>query len=128
MRKIFIHHIGFRLLAPVFVGVMVYVLILMVFDSISLLIENFFSQEAAFCIGLTYVLHEFLRGVFILLDKRFPLHEKPVVRTFGYIVSALFVSVSVVSGGLWAYYHAVVGFDMAVIEMLTFNGLYALFT
>lgn len=45
-------------MAPLFLGIFIYLLVLMVFDDLGRLAEYFFNQEALLCIGLTYLFSE----------------------------------------------------------------------
>ncbi|WP_430815390.1 histidine kinase [Carboxylicivirga sp. RSCT41] len=65
-----------RFLLPFPLGVVAYVLILLVFDTLNQFSSNFFSQEVAVTTMLTFILFESLRALLKLIDKRFPLMEK----------------------------------------------------
>jgi hypothetical protein len=126
MQKVFIHHILYRLLLPLMFGLTAYVLILLVFGSFSLLFENFFSQEAVFCIALAYVLNESLRLQFMWLDKQKWLPEKVMLRLVLYVLPSVFLSAVFISGGVALYYHFLVGFAPSANELITFNSVYGI--
>ena len=67
MNKLFIHNAFFRLIAPVVVGCVVYVLILLINNNIEQLQEAFFGEELYLCIGLAYVIQEWNRWSINLL-------------------------------------------------------------
>ena len=69
MRKLFIHHPLFRLLSPIFSGVVVYLLILLLNNNVEQLQEQFFGEELYICIGLSYLIQEFSRLLLILFKK-----------------------------------------------------------
>lgn len=61
--SLFYNQTLFRLLAPLPIGILIYMLVLLVFDNLSSLGEVFFDQEALLFIVITYVLSETLRVV-----------------------------------------------------------------
>ena len=68
-KTIFYNNPVFRLSAPLLTGIVIYLLILMFFDSVDMLAENFFSREVVFTIGLTYLFFELYRLVIILTNR-----------------------------------------------------------
>jgi two-component system, LytTR family, sensor kinase len=56
MKRLFLHNLLFRIVFPPLYGMVVYVLVLLVFDSTAQLFENFFSLEVLLCVGLAYLL------------------------------------------------------------------------
>ena len=70
MKKLFVHHPFFRLLSPLFCGVIVYLLILLLNNDIEQIQDGFFNEELYFCIGLSYLIQEFSR-ILLLLFKRY---------------------------------------------------------
>jgi len=62
-----------RFILPFPIGVVVYILILLVFDSLEQLGSNFFSQEVLVTIFLSFVLLESQRLLLSIIDRRFPL-------------------------------------------------------
>jgi len=62
-----------RFLLPFPIGVVVYILILLVFDSLEQFSSNFFSQEVAVTIFLSFALIETQRVLLNAVDRRFPL-------------------------------------------------------
>ena len=51
-------NIAFRILFPIISGMILYLAMLTIFDSLDQLGEIFFSQEALFMVVLTYLNHE----------------------------------------------------------------------
>jgi len=58
MKKLFIHHPLFRLLSPLFSGLVVYILLLLINNDIDQLYEEFLTQELYVCIALTFLIQE----------------------------------------------------------------------
>jgi sensor histidine kinase YesM len=129
MKRLFIHSPLFRIVCPLVYGVVVYLLVLLVFDSISQLSVNFFSHEVLLCIILTYLLSESLRLMIILLDKYYPLEKNVRARIALQAGVNLFCSIIVISGGVAVYFIFIVGyttFSAFFAELLTLNSIYIL--
>jgi len=127
MNKYFYNSIIFRLAAPPLFGILIYLLILMFFDSVNMLAENFFSREVLFVIGLTYIFFEGNRLVIVILNKVYPITRDLKIRIiFQYIFSILF-TVIIVSIILYTYFTYIEGFNTIRTELITFNSIY-LFT
>lgn len=128
MKKVYTHNPLFRLLAPAGYGFVVYILVLLVFDSIKGLQENFFNQEAYLCVGLSYLIFESFRLVTVLLDKYLPATSHLTRRVIVQVFTTLFVAIIETTGVLYYYfqYHLnIPGFDT---ELLTFNVIFGLTT
>jgi two-component system, LytTR family, sensor kinase len=128
MRGIFIHHPLFRILFPALYGLLMYVLVLLVFDSIQQLEKNFFSQEALLCVALTYALFESLRWTLIGVNHLFPEFKSVRRRISIYLLSNLACSLVVISAGVSVYFVALLGYASFTIELITLNSLYLVTT
>lgn len=124
MKRLFIHSPLFRIICPVVYGVVVYLLVLLVFDSISQLTENFFSQEVLLCIILTFLLSESLRRMIILLDKYYPLERNIRARIALQTGVNLLCTICVISGGVAIYFIFIVGYTSFAAELFTLNSIY----
>lgn len=123
---IFLDRIVFRLIAPMLYGSVVYILILLIFDSLTWLTENFFSLEIFVTIALCYIQFEALRAINLLIGKimtRTNRHTWHIILQFG---AGLVVSILIVSLGLWFYFRFVVGFTSFRTELITFNAMFLL--
>src|SRR5688500_5057738 len=69
MKRYFIHNGLFRVLAPAVYGVLVYLLILLINNDVVRVNELFISEEVYVCIGLCYIVFEFIRLQIVLLDR-----------------------------------------------------------
>lgn len=125
--KLFYNNLVFRLAAPPLFGIVIYLLILMFFDSVNMLAENFFSREIMFIFGLTYLFFEINRAIIILLNKLFSIDRSIRLRILIQYVVAAVASVTIVSAVLFLYFRYIEGFTTINTELITFNLIY-LFT
>jgi len=124
MEGIFIHNPYFRFLFPPVYGLLVYVLVLLVFDSIEQVEQNFFSEEALLCVGLTYALTESLRLVLKGINKLFPVFRSVQRRIFIYLTANLLCSLVVVSTVVSGYFIWWLGYSAFQVELLTLNSIF----
>jgi len=128
-----------RFLLPFPIGVVVYILILLVFDTLNQFSSNFFSQEVAITVFLTFVLMAVLRLVLNVIDKRFPLvvattvgdEENPnevspnhSLRIFLIPLVSLLVSVVIISLLVSIYFSLVLLISDYNTELMVFNAVY----
>jgi len=127
MKKYFYNSIIFRLAAPPLFGILIYLLILMFFDSVNMLADNFFSREVLFIISLTYVFFEANRLVIIALNKFYPVLKDLKLRIIIQYPLSILATILVISASLYAYFFYIEGFSTIRTELVTFNSIY-LFT
>jgi len=126
MKKAFINNVIFRIVWPVFYGAMIYLIILLVFDNIGQLTENFFSHELWFCIVLSYLFFESIR----LEITQLPGFESLKSRIWLWVgiqnLISIFVSAVIISGTLSIYFIAYVGYSFGTFdtELVTFNSIF----
>jgi hypothetical protein len=60
----------YRVLLPILVGTLTYLAILLAFDTVDAMMEDFFSRELLFCIGVSGALLEANRGMLQLFKKK----------------------------------------------------------
>ena len=110
-------NIVFRILFPPISGMILYLAMLTIFDSLDQLSDSFFSQEAAFIVILTYLNHELT----LLLVRRW---KGSLVLHFSIIlVSSILVNSALTS----AYFIYLLGYMNFRTELLTINILFLLF-
>lgn len=124
--KLFIHHPLFRILVPLFYGIMVYIFILTLFDSLYRLKENFFSHEVILIIVITSLLMEGQRFLIILLDRRYPMETKTNLRLVLQLVLSLLYGTVITSAVVSAYFYFLVGYSSFLTEFLVFNIVFIL--
>ncbi len=123
-KTIFYNNPVFRLSAPLLTGIVIYLLILMFFDSVDMLAENFFSREVVFTIGLTYLFFELNRLV-IILTNRIGLDKKAfLTRLAIQYALAVILTPAAISLVMYLYFSYVEGFSTITTELLIFNGIY----
>ncbi|MBX2844635.1 MAG: histidine kinase [Saprospiraceae bacterium] len=121
MKKLFVHNPVFRLLAPLFSGVVVYLLLLLVNNNVEQLQDSFLGQELYFCIALSYLTQEFARWTLTFFGRSDRFQWKA---TFGKAALALLVICAIVTGSVFLYYQKIIGFAPSWSELITFNGVY----
>jgi hypothetical protein len=126
MKQLFIHNPFFRILCPPAYGLVVYLLVLLVFDSVGQITQNFFSQEVLLCIILTYLLSESLRLMIVGFNRFFPVAQKVKVRTAMLVIANMLCSMLVISGGVAIYFYFIVGYTTFQVELITLNSIYLL--
>ena len=124
MKKLFIHNPIFRLLAPLFSGSIVYLLILLVNNNVAQLQDQFLGQELYVCIGLSYIIQEFSRLSLVLFD-RFVLIKNISIRYILQIILSVALCVFLVSFSIKVYYVNVLGFSPNRQELLIFNTIFS---
>jgi sensor histidine kinase YesM len=122
--KPFYNNVVFRLAAPPLFGIVIYLLILMFFDSVAMLADNFFSREVLFIIGLTFLFFEVNRLLIVLLNRILPANGSLTLRMLIQFLIAQGLTITLVSQVLHLYFINIEGFSTIRTELLTFNGLY----
>lgn len=120
----FYNNLGFRLAAPILLGFVVYLLILMFFDSVEMLANNFFSREVLFVIGLTLLFFELNRLVIVILNRFFTRDHTLALRLAVQYVSALALVMASISLVLHLYFIYIEGFSTIRTELVTFNAIF----
>jgi len=124
MKKLFIYHPLFRLLSPVFIGITVYLLILLINNTTEQLQEQFLGQELYVCIGLSYLIQELSIFLLWIFRKYRLIKSEFLMLTFQVIASLLFCII-VVSGAMILYFKYVLGFSPNTEELWLFNSIFS---
>ncbi len=115
---------SFRVVSPLITGILVYMLVLMFFDSVDMLAANFFSREVLFVISLTILFFETNRLVIIFLNRFYSIDRDIKFRIiFQYALSVLF-TLTVISLTLYYYFSYIEGFSTIRTELITFNSIF----
>ncbi|RLD25611.1 MAG: hypothetical protein DRI54_04550 [Bacteroidetes bacterium] len=122
--RFFYNDIAFRLLGPIMFGFVIYLLVLMFFDSIEMLTDNFFSREVLFTIGLSYLFFELNRLIIIVSNRLFNDSSNIRLRIIIQYVLAAILSVAAISYALYLYFVYVEGFSTIQTELFTFNSIF----
>ncbi len=130
-----------RFLLPFPIGIIAYILILLVFDSLAQLGTNFFSQEVAITIFLAFLLLEGQRLLLNAIDKYFPIpisKEDAVSSMLGqkmpshslriFIVSLLSVlfAIILISAVVSIYFSMILLIRDYTSELIVFIGVYGI--
>ena len=121
MKRIFINNGFFRILFPIVYGIIVYLLILLINNSIGMLNESFLTQEVYISIILTYLVMESNRLLIKVTEKYTLFLEKIGGTIIILIISSTVLSIIVVSLLISAYFNYVIGFTNFSSELTYFN-------
>lgn len=123
MKRYFIHNALFRVLAPAIYGVLVYLLILLINNDVVRVNELFISEEVYVCIGLCYIVFEFIRLQIVLLD-RFLREKLKSIRIPLQFIATSTLAVVVVLVCLRLYFTYAIGFSISGTQLLIFGIVY----
>jgi len=123
MKKYFIHNAFFRLLAPPVYGVLIYLIILLINNSLLQVNELFSGNEVYMCIGLTFLSFESAR-VIILLLNRFLKGKYAKARLLIQLIAGTVVPTALVMLAISLYFTYVIGFSIALRDLILFGVLY----
>lgn len=127
MKKLFIHHPLFRLLSPLFSGVIAYLFILLINNNVEQLQEQFLSQELYVCIGLSFVIQELSRLLLIVFNK-WPSKFPTLYAVAFQVVASLLLCALAVSITIHIYYNKTLGYSPNIDELLLFNTIFCTIT
>ena len=127
MKKLFIHNPLFRLLSPVFSGVIVYLLILLLNNNVQQIKEEFLGEELYICIGLSYLIQEFSR-LLLVFFKRIPKVKSTLLLFVFQIVISMILCVVLVTTAIILYFKNVLGFLPTTEEIYVFNYIFCAVT
>ena len=125
--KVFINNRLYRILFPMVSGLVIYLLILMVFDSLEQLQENFFNQEVLFTVLLSYCISESFVVLIRLLDKYVPFEKGYRMRQGVQLSLTVVLTMGVVSILVSGYFILIVGYSTFLPEWIAFNLVFILF-
>lgn len=127
MTRLFIHNIFFRLIGPLFIGIAIYLLILLLNNSIGLIDDLFANQELYLCIVLVYVVLEATRLLTLLVVKKagnLPFFWQICLQT----IAAMLTMFLIVRLGLDYYFVNFLGYEPSSGEYTTFFSIYGFTT
>jgi len=103
-----------------------YILILLIFDSIQQLSDNFFSIEVFLCIVITYLVFEVLRVLVLIIEKKCPkncsVSYRIIIQGLLSIILAFLITSAIIS----FYFTKLVGFNTFTTELIVFNTIFVL--
>lgn len=101
-------------------------MLLLVFDNIDQVFENFFTREIAICIILTYILSESQRAGFFVLNKVYPLQKNLLIRISWQMLYGIISSIILITVCLYIYFVVVIGYSSFRVELISFNILFGI--
>ncbi len=123
MKRLFIHNPLFRLLTPPVYGILVYLIILLVnntVDQVTTLISN---QEVYVSMALSLIAFESMRITIVLLERQTIDEKKRMILQW---LTTSFVCVAIVLFSISQYYQRVIGFDISFRELSLFGSIFLL--
>lgn len=129
MTQNIIHSLLFRILVPMLLGALIYLLLLLINNNLFLLNESFISTELFFCIGLTYLVFESNRFATVVFLKKNDLAPVAIFINIGLNLS---ITIVVVYFSLMAYfigflqYGSMAGFSNEIMCFSLFLGVTSL--
>lgn len=127
MKRLFIHHPLFRLLSPVFSGIVVYLLIILFSNDVGQLQEQFLGEDLYVCIGLSYIIQEVSR-LLIVVFKKLPIYRSTILTIILEVVFSIILTVGIVTTAITLYYKHVVGFSVTSDDLWMFNSVFSVIT
>lgn len=120
-----------RLVLPILVGTLAYLAILLAFDTVERMLEDFFTRELLFCVVLSIVLLEANRGLLLAFKQKLVYS-----RAFGKYATALILCsaatcILVVSGlliGYFSWFENMTEVAVYTTELKIFNGIFLFVT
>lgn len=126
MVKNIIHNPIFRIFTPIFYGVTMYILILLVFDTMEQLSENFFSFEVFLCVIITYLIFEFLRLYAQVVERKCPSNCSVTYRLMIQGVGSVLIALLITSSIIAFYFAKLVKFHSFGTELTVFNSIFVI--
>ncbi|MEM8929266.1 MAG: histidine kinase [Bacteroidota bacterium] len=127
MNKLFVHNPWFRLLGPLFGGVLVYFLILLINDAVLYIQEDFLSQELVVCIGLAYLSQEFSR-MSLKLFERLKWSKSFLWRVLFQLLISVVLTIVLVTTAIYLYFTNILFYEPSFRELYVFNSIFAFIT
>lgn len=127
MKKLFIHQPLFRIFSPIFSGVIVYLLILLLNNNVDQLQEQFLGEELYVCIGLSYLTQELSR-LLLLVFKRIHKGRNTFLNLFLQIIISLILCIFIVTVSMILYYKYIVGYSANTEDIIMFDVIFSIIT
>lgn len=127
MKKLFIHQPFFRIFSPVFSGIIIYLLIILLNNTVDQLQEQFLGEELYFCIVVSYIVQELSRGL-LLIFKRMPKGSSTFLNLLFQVIISLLISTLIVTVVIILYFDYIVKYSASTEEIITFDSIFAVIT
>lgn len=116
-----------RILLPPVLGCMAYLLVLLAFDTIHRVLDDFFNQELLVCIAMSYLVLEGNRLLALVFRKRLQQEYHFLLWSFFVLIQALVLTLLLTSGALILYFRQLENlYNIAsfATELRVFNGIF----
>lgn len=123
MKKLFVHQPLFRIFSPVFSGVIVYLLVLLINNNIGQIQEQFLGEDLYIFIALSYVIQESVRLLLWLLRRK-KIAPNSVLEIITQIVLSVLLCIVIVTLTMTNVYKYLVGYSANFEELLVFNSIF----
>lgn len=124
MPRFFIHNAFFRLGAAPMFGILVYLLIILINNTVEQLNETFNNQELYVCIALSYIAFESMRLVIWGFNKKLSSERSIQTRIIYQMILTLLISLTLVGISISVYFRWVIGFSIGSSELNLFLIVY----
>lgn len=125
MNRSFVHTILFRLCAPLITGILTYLLVLLIHDSVLGLNSTFSNQELYVSMALSYLAFAAMRVVILLIDrfgKAWNIRRRIVLQ----MLLTLAGNLAIVNVSMSSYYRMVAGFSIGQHELNIFLAIFGI--
>lgn len=120
MARIFVHSLIFRICSAPLFGVLIYLLILLINNTLAAAEQIFSNQELYVCILLSYISFESMRASIRLLERYSKPESSVQKRIILQLILSLGLSLSLVSISITAYFRWIIGFSIGTSELNVF--------
>jgi hypothetical protein len=121
----------YRLVLPLLVGTLAYLAILLAFDTVDSMMEDFFTRELFFCIVVSILLLETNRGLLLAFKKKLVYSQnfgRHVAALISLSMAACILLVSSLLIGYFSYFENMTEVAVYTTEMKIFNGIFLFVT
>jgi len=126
MKKLFIHHPLFRILSPVFNGIIVYLLILLIGNDVEQLQDHFLGEELYICIGLSYLIQESIRAFLLIFQHLFK--NTSLASFIVQIIISILLCIGLTTLSINLYFEFSLGFSPTHNQLWLFNIIFICLT
>ena len=116
----------YRIFAPLVAGMFVYMLLLLVFDRLSEIVNNFQPDELVFLIVVNYILFESYRVWINAFEKSKHFNATPWIRMNFLFLGSFIVTITVVPTCLWLYFNYYIGMSSYGSQLISLLIVYFL--
>lgn len=120
MKTKYLNQTLYRIFAPLVAGLFVYMLILLVFDRLSEIINNFQPDELVFLILVNYILFETYRIWIYSIEKSKHFIKTPWIKTGFMFLGSFVITITEVSACVWLYFNYYIGMSSIGSYLISF--------